>query len=358
MLYFHFRNLASAISVVAVTFVAGCGGGSSSCQGDSCEAPNRLMHSTGVPHNHGNGHGGLTAGEVRNNSGPPSHAASGDSEEIGEEFAGGESEEGFSASDEQTAAGSSYSGEMLADQRYCIDAVAPSGFGLLFSESFGGGGSCAATAGVWDSAFGIVENVGGDCRLSYTVPAGTDEQEPAKVTAISALQQLAGIPIQTHLRVEWSDYFQPGYEFPAGSQKLARFFTSWGATHEANVMILNQGRSVQGTVFIKGIDERGQPALFETVGWLEFPDGVPVGQEVPASLEVKMPSTEREGWLDFSFAEKQIRLQIPRMSADAGSCTTGFDGLWIGGNWTNQGRLATRDSTRYIDDIAVYGEHS
>ncbi|MCB0324535.1 MAG: hypothetical protein KDD69_13225 [Bdellovibrionales bacterium] len=359
-MYLPIKRLRTYLFLGVCLAAIACGGGSgdeaATCDQSVCADSEAFGHTTSVPHSHGDGHGGFTPGEVGEDAAESVENIKSDVEENTSEAAAPAVGDVIvhELIDPHTGATSI----ATLESGTCLPVTTPREFVPLLRESFGENGRCAATSPFWDVVLGSLDSFDGNCRLVYPLVRNADEQENAKVETNPGLLELSGLGLQDHLRVEWTEHFATGYEFPAGSQKLARFFISSAAGHQGNLMILDGGRLVQGTVFLQGTTPAGMPALFESVAYLEYTDGVPVGRDIAASLEVKIPSSEQAGWLEFSFDGQVVRQAIPRLQQSNQPCVTGFDGVWVGGNWSNRGTPSTRESRRYIDDIVIYGQQA
>lgn len=259
----------------------------------------------------------------------------------------------FSISDDQIES------ELYLEEQICFSAAAETTFAKVIDENFvdeSDSEKCASKDVHWDSVLGAVEKYSGSCRLKYHLAKGKDEQAPGKVETSAKLAKLTSVPVQGHLKVEWTEHFAAGYEFPDGSQKLARFFVSAGGGHEANVVIMEGGISVQGSMFVRALDGKGKPVLLEIADSIKFEKGVPTKKDIPFSLEVQMPTTDADGWMEFSVDGQKKKKPMPKVRKLSDKCVAGFDGVWVGGNWSNAGTVTKKESDRYISAVRIYGE--
>ena len=69
-----------------------------------------------------------------------------------------------------------------------------------------------------------------------------------------------------------------------------------------------------------------------------------------------MPTTDADGWMEFSVDGQKKKKPMPKVRKLSDKCVAGFDGVWVGGNWSNAGTVTKKESDRYISAVRIYGE--
>lgn len=247
--------------------------------------------------------------------------------------------------------GSESSGALgpAGNSRCFINSMTPQ---PLVNENFGSGNSCGFTAN-WDFVEGSVGDGIDSCSLQYVLTAGeTDEVTPAQVQFNSA-QMLAatGSERQQYLRVQWQDYFEPGFQFAKIGQKLARFYDSSGGQSSISVAVGNENTNLELFFNVSNRDESREYFRQVTHSY----GGVPVGEVITFDLEAQLPSSNSVGFARLRYNGNEIYFetdsQVEPLLRDG--CLDGFSGFWVGGNFSNMGEPVSKTSYRFIDSVSA-----
>ena len=232
---------------------------------------------------------------------------------------------------------------------------------VVLEETFSLADGTCGFSPLWEETRGNITSGIDSCSLEYFIPAGSpDEPTPAQVQLNTAgLQNLTGRSRQQYLRVSWTDYFEPGYEFPNSSQKLARFYDSDGGQSLVNAQISENNSFVQILMIV--VDEAESMPLNYFVNFSRAWDGVnetgvPLGVPIQFEMEALLPSRSSPGYVRLRFADVDLYVETDHQVEQlfgSSNCLLGFSGVWVGGNWSNIGPSASKSSLRYIDNIRI-----
>jgi hypothetical protein len=227
---------------------------------------------------------------------------------------------------------------------------------LLLADDFDGGGVSASWSGPYfnsdfytptTSAEKFTTSptpVSGSHVVHYFALDGRSEGTPFQL----------GLEIDTdELYVSWHEYFESAYCWPTGSQKMLRIGNFNGGTgvRKDFTMVTRESGSNVGYEYQcdsdEGICPTGMGHNSETAH--------PEDQWVHWVMHLKLNTPDdSDGFIKLY---KDGTLFLTNLNMDLrGSDTTGFDTVWLGGNYSMEGGVGTLgcDGNRYLDDIAIY----
>lgn len=180
--------------------------------------------------------------------------------------------------------------------------------------------------------------VDGTHALNYYVQPGDDEITSRQV----GLSEFT--PAITETYVIWHERYASGYPWPQGSQKMMRHIYYTEATGTANellVNVTNSGAKLQ--CFWVEIANEGEaaaevdnPIVADT--WHQFVLWARLNDLGQANGFVKL-------WMDGT-----LYINLENQEQRTNSNTLGWNIMWVGGNYTNQGAV-TGTGNRYIDEL-------
>ncbi len=255
--------------------------------------------------------------------------------------------------------------EVAQAQLAQIDDAGSPNARLLFSEDFTGG---QVQVG-WTSAIFETQNysdtaqftqIAGRWAAVYNLIARSDngnEQTPFNITKFD-FTDWAGTPEVDELYIEHYEYWEPGFDFPTGAQKMVRigryydgdptgpYIDFWNQFANTNLQSFSYNR-ISGT-------EAGLELSANSLR------GVPTGRWVKFANWVKLNTPGKADGFVRAYVDDQ---RLPSIeNAVMRNDSKGYNFFWIGGNATyfqpedSGGHLPypARDSLRYISGIRIY----
>lgn len=189
--------------------------------------------------------------------------------------------------------------------------------------------------------------VSGSHVIHYYAREGTNEEGPFYL----------GLDLDSEtvheLYVSWHEYFDGEYCWPTGSQKMLRIgnFSDGTVARKDFTMVTRESGSNVGYEYQCGSDE----GICPTGMGHNSETAHPLNTWVHWVMHIKLNTAEASD--GFIKLYKDGALFITNLNLDLrGSDATGFDRLWLGGNYSQEGGIGTLacDGSRYLDDIAIY----
>lgn len=189
--------------------------------------------------------------------------------------------------------------------------------------------------------------------MHYFIPASTNEKAPISVHFENEdFNTYLGTNYGSELFVEWWEYWETGYPWPTGTQKIFRTGYADDAPNIAEYKRLNFTSHVENTSM--QIDAQcgyqGDETLCSAAN-----EEVDSGDPLPEGEWFKMGV-----WFDWNndIAKGYVNgVLVAELTGNFGGNTVrGSNYFWIGGNFSMLGGVGTaaNDGHRYIDDVCVY----
>lgn len=188
---------------------------------------------------------------------------------------------------------------------------------------------------------------GGSYSIHYYAMAGTNEEGPFYLG-------LDMDPTEDELYVSWWEYFDGDYCWPTGSQKMLRIGNFSGGDNVRKDFTMVTRESGANVGYEYQCDRTGE-GICDTGLGTNSEEIHPLDQWVHWALHIKLntPSAS-DGFIKLY---KNNVSFLSDLNLDLrGSDTTGFDKLWLGGNYSQEGGVGTLSCNghRYLDDITIY----
>jgi len=190
------------------------------------------------------------------------------------------------------------------------------------------------------------------CVMQQYVPAGADEITSAQVgvEGDDEFLRITGSPQVDEFYVEWQEFFPEGHDFPDGSQKMLRFtYYNAGDNNGSQINLSTQNENTNIQLFL--YHPEGENGEFINLFYdTNLP--IPVGRWVNFAVWARLNTLGQADGFAVAYMDGNEIARLDNIS-NRGSDSRGWNVMWVGGNYTNQGPTANA-SNRFIDNIRWY----